>query len=159
MRVTTILEKRFASETYYPLTPPEYAILGKNYNWVCSLNEAWAIEHKSDFFPQDELSAWLAAFESFVGYNPPFKRTFVILRDDFDFALQHLADFKERNLPERELIAILGQRLFSYYLWEMYPLRGEESLLERYYQRTADDREQWKRICSTTVGRILKNTW
>ena len=155
--VTAIFEKRFASETEYPLTPPEYAILGKNYNRICSLNEAWAIEHKSDFFPQDELSAWLAAFESFVGYNRPFKRTFVILRDDFDFALQHLADFKERDLPERELIAILGQRLFSYYLGEIYPLRGEESLLEQYYQKTDGDRKQWADLFNN-VGHYLWNS-
>ena len=156
-KVTTILEKRFASETEYPLTPPEYAILGKNYNRICSINEAWAIEHKSDFFPQKKLPEWLVAFESFMGYNPPFERTFVILRDDFDFALQHLADFKERDRPEGELIAILGQRLFSYYLGEMYPLRGEESLLERYYQGTNNDREQWADLFNN-VGHYLWNS-
>ena len=152
--VTAILEKRFASETEYPLTPPEYAILGKNYNRIFYLNEAWATKHKSDCFPQAELSAWLAAFGSFVGYNRPYKPTFEILRDDFNFALQHLDDFKKRDRPERKLIDILGQRLFVYYLWEMYPIRGEESLLERYYQETTCDREQWANLFNG-VGSIL----
>ena len=155
--VTTILEKRFAPETDRPLTLPEYAILGENYNRICYLNEAWAIEHKSDFFPQKELAEWLAAFGSFVGYNTPFERTFEILRDDFRFALQHLADFKKQDPPEKELIDILGQRLFVYYLWEMYPLRGKESLLEQYYQGTAEEREQWADLFNN-VGHYLWNS-
>ena len=55
--MTTILEKRFAPETERPLTLPEYAILGRRYPWICSLNEVWAAEHKSDFFPQSALPA------------------------------------------------------------------------------------------------------
>ena len=52
--VTTLLEKRFSSEIDYPLTPPEYAILGMYYPSLCSFNEKWAIEHKPNFFPQAE---------------------------------------------------------------------------------------------------------
>ena len=161
--MTTILEKRFAPETEYPLTLPEYAVLGKNYNQIFSLNEAWTIEHKSDFFPQDTLPAWLVAFSSFVGYNRPFKPTFEILRDDFYFALQHIADFNKRNTSGKEQIDILSQHLFHYYLWEMYPLRGlvgnnnHCSLLERYYQVTNDDREHWANLFDY-VGRTLRST-
>ncbi len=161
--MTTIFEKRFAPETEYPLTPPEYAVLGKNYNQIFSLNKAWTVEHKSDFFPQEALPAWLAAFGSFVGYNHPFKPTFEVLRNDFDFALQHIADFNKRNTSGKGQIDILGQHLFHYYLWEMYPLRGlvgnndHCSLLERYYQVTNDDREHWANLFDY-VGRTLRST-
>ena len=161
--MTTILEKRFAPETEYPLTLPEHAVLGKNYNQIFSLNEAWTIEHKSDFFPQDTLPAWLVAFSSFVGYNHPFKPTFEILRDDFDFALQHLTDFKKRDAPGKELIDSLGQHLFHYYLWETYLLResvGKNDRcapLEQFYQRTDEDREHWANLFNY-VGRTLRST-
>jgi hypothetical protein len=172
--VTTILEKRFALETKCPLTLPEYAILGKIYNRIYDLNGAWATEHKSDFFPQSNLPEWRAAFGSFVRYNRPCERTFEIFQDDFDFALRHLADFKKRdrpeekqkdssgwplqqNSPEAKLIESLGRHLFYYYLWGMYPLRGEESLLERYYQGTDKNRRQWASLFDY-VGRILQNT-
>ena len=161
--LTAILEKRLAPETEYPLTPPEYAVLGKNYNQIFSLNKAWTVEHKSDFFPQEALPAWLAAFGSFVGYNHPFKPTFEVLRNDFGFALQHIADFNKRNTSGKGQIDILGQHLFHYYLWEMYPLRGSVgnndycSLLERYYQVTNDDRERWANLFNY-VGRILRST-
>jgi hypothetical protein len=178
--MTTILEKRFAPETEYPLTLPEYAILGRRYSWVCSLNEAWAAEHKSDFFPQDTLPEWLAAFSNFVGYNPQSKSAFEILRDDFDFALQYLAEFKKRhdsnekqtnifgrhlkqNSPEEKLTEGIGRHLSTYYLWGMYPLRASVgnnnhySLLERYYQVTNDNREHWANLFDY-VGRILWNT-
>ena len=172
--VMAILEKRFAPETECPLTLPEYAILGKIYNRIYDLNGAWVTEHKSDFFPQGELTAWLAAFGSFVRYNPPFKRTFEIFRDDFDFALQHLADFRrqgcpeekqkdifgrplKQNSPEEKLTESLGRHLFYYYLWEMYPIRGEESLLERYYQETDDEREQWANLFRY-VGDVVRGS-
>ena len=161
--VTTILEKRFASETEQPLTLPEYAILGRSYPWIFHLNEVWAAEHRPDFFPQDRLPEWLAAFGSFVRYGDPFKPTFEILRDDFDFALQHLTDFKKRDTPAKEPIDILGQYLFHYYLWDMYPLRGSVenndccALLEQFYQRTDGDREHWANLFNY-VGRILQNT-
>jgi hypothetical protein len=155
--VTTILEKRFALKTECPLTLSEYAILGKNYLSVFNFNRAWAAEHKSDFFPQGEFSAWLAAYGSFVRHNRPLASIFEVLRDDFDFALQHLTDFKAQDCSEEKRIDILGQRLFIYYLWEMYPLRGEDSLLERYYQGTAEEREQWANLFRY-VGDVVRGS-
>ena len=109
------------------------------------------------------MPKWLAAFSSLVCYSDPFKPTFEILRDDFDFALQHLADFKKRNTPGKEPIDILGQHLFTYYLWEMYPLRGlverndRSALLEQFYQRTDSNREYWSTLFDY-VGRNLRDT-
>ena len=150
--VTTILEKRLGPKAELPLTLPEYAILGSNYNWLFYLNEAWATEHKLNFFPKDKLPEWLAAFIRFVAYNSPSKLTFQILRDNFDFALQHLADRKKQDHPREEWIDMLGQHLFTYYLWGLYPLRGlvegnnRCSLLERYYQATDNNREHWANL-------------
>ena len=152
--VTTILERRFSSETGHPLTLPEYAILGRDYRLIYNLNKAWATEHKSDFFPQEKLSAWLAAFDSFMRYNSPFKAIFEILRDDFDFALRHLKDFKKQDFAEGNLTETLGDHLFHYYIWDMYPLNGENSLLERFYQVTEYDRKQWASLFDC-VGRTL----
>ena len=156
-KVTAILERRFTPEAVHPLTPPEYAILGKHYNSIFSLNETWATEHKSDFFPQETLREWTASFGSFVLCNGSDKSIFKILQGDFDFALQHLMNFKQQNLSSREPIDILGQRLFTYYLWDLYPLRGNASLLERYYQKTNNDRERWAKLFSH-IGRNLWNS-
>ena len=153
--VTTILERRFSSEANYPLTLPEYAILGKNYLSLCSLNEEWATEHKSDFFPQSKLPEWGAAFSSFVLCNRAFKPIFKILKDDFNFALQHLREIKNRNRGGREPIGVLGERLFNYYLLDMFPLEGQESLLEQFYQRT--DKKHWANLFND-IGHRLWNT-
>ena len=155
--VTVTLEKRLAPETEYPLAPPEYGILGKNYNRLFYLNEAWATTHKSVLFPQDKFPKWLAAFDSFVGFNSPFKPTFEILQDDFDFALGHLSDIKKQVRPDGKLIDMLGQRLFIYYLWELYPLTGNESLLEEYYEVTVDNPNHQANLFDH-VGRILRDT-
>ena len=65
--VTTLLAKRFSTETDHPLTPPEYAILGKNYLSIYNFNKKWAIAHKSDFFPRAEnkRQEWYAAYSKF----------------------------------------------------------------------------------------------
>ena len=177
--ITEILEKRFAPGNEHSLTLPEYAILGRDYRYFFTLNETWATEHKSDFFPQGKLPAWLAAFSSFLHYNPC-KRTFQIFRDDFDFALQYLIEFKNRdvteekemdifgrpmkqNSPEEILIDSLSHHLFCYYLWGMYPLKGsldhDEHLsrLEQFYQVTTNNREQWANLFYY-VGDLLMNT-
>ena len=155
--VTTILEKRFSQQTKYPLTLPEYAILGKNYLSIYSLNEKWAIEHKSDFFPQKKRPEWRAAFSSFVLCNRAVKSIFNVLQDDFNFALQHLDDFKDRNRGGREPVEVLGERLFNYYLWEMFPLKGQESLLEQFYQQTDKKSEHWANLFSC-IGHRLRNS-
>ena len=178
--VTTILEKRFASETEYPLTPPEYAILGRSYPWIFHLNAAWGTKHKSDFFTQEALPKWLAAFGGFVSYNPRSESAFEILRVDFDFALRYLTKFKngddsekkttdsfgrplKQNSPEEKLIEGLHRHLSTYYVWGLYPLKGSGgdndrySLLEQYYQATDNNREYWANLFNY-IGRILLNT-
>ncbi len=157
--VTTLLEKRFSSETDYPLTPPEYAILGMYYPSLCGFNEKWAIEHKPNFFPQAESKRqeWYAAFSSLVLYNGAIKQIFEILKDDFNFALQHLPDFKKHDLIARQPLDVFGERLFNYYLWEMFPLKGQESLLEQFYQQTDEKREHWANLFNN-IGHRLSST-
>ena len=155
--VTTILGKRFAQGTRYPLTVPEYAVLAVNYRRIFYLNETWAIKHKSNFFPQEMLAVWLAAFESFINCSQPFKPTFEIFRDDFNLALQNLDNFENHEIAGKRPIDVLGQHLFTYYLWDMYPLKGEESLLERYYQQTDANREHWANLFND-IGHRLWNS-
>ena len=47
--------------------------------------------------------------------------------------------------------------MFTYYLWDVYPLRGETSLLERYYQQTDGERSYWANLFDY-VGRALRNS-
>ena len=47
--------------------------------------------------------------------------------------------------------------MFTYYLWDVYPLRGETSLLERYYQQTDGERSEWADLFDY-VGRALLNS-
>ena len=157
LELTTTLEKRFTQENEVPrLTLPEYAILGANYPQIVNFNKTWAIKHKSDFFPQNELPEWIAAFESLVGYSEPCTNTFKILQEDFNFALPHLSNFKNRNHFGEAPIDTLGEHLFDYYLADLYPLRGDKSLLERYYQQTNNDQKHWGNLFNY-IGRRLRS--
>ena len=155
--VTTVLEKRFAPETEHPLSLPERAMLGMLYHNIFILDGAWATAHKVDFFSQGDLPAWVEAFDSFLRYHRPFKPIFEVLRGDFEFALQQKGDAKRQERLRGEPADPLGRHLFTYYLWDVYPLRGETSLLERYYQQTDSDRAQWVNLFSY-VGRALRDS-
>ena len=157
--VTAILEKRFSPGTERPLSLPERAILGRDYGQIWRLDETWAAEHKSDFFPRGALPVWSEVFGSFLRFNPSSKPIFEVFRDEFDFALKHLDYLDKENLPGENPKDVLGQHLFAYYWWEVYPLRGKESLLERYYRQTDSDRVHWAAVfwpCGLVVTRQWK---
>ena len=155
--VAVILEKRLAPEAAHPLTLPEHAMLGLNYNQIFYLNETWATAHKSDLFPQAEFPKWLAAFHGFITYNRMFEPVFEVLRGDFEFALKNLAQFKKQHRRADQPVYLLGKHLFTLYLWEQYPLTGGDSLLEKYYKTTTDNPEHWANLFEH-VGRILRDT-
>ena len=155
--VTEILEKRFKPENTVPLTLPEYAILGMNYGRLLSLNEDWSVDHRPDIFPQDSLLGWRAAFSTLLSFIRPNSRTFDVLRDDFGFALQNLPDLELRDSPRDAFIDTLGQHLFTYYLWDMFPLQGPRSLIKQFYQQTGSESEYWGNLFDY-VGRTLRNT-
>ena len=149
--VFTILDKRLGSECEHALTLPEYALLGLNYGRICDLNREWAIQHKSDLLPQKKLPAWTEAFENFLRYNRPYKQGFDIVRDDIEFALENIDKFKTDSTDT------LGEHLFTYYLWEVYPLTGNSSLLEEFYKKTKEDKDRWSHLFNH-IGISLKNS-
>ena len=154
--VMAVLEKRFASEAEFPLTLPEHAILGVNYGRVLSLDQAWGAEHQSDFFPQGALPEWRAALGTLLRFTHPNKPTFEALHDQFEFALENLPHLKEDDNLGASLTDKLGQHLFAYYLRGMYPLMGEKSLLNRFFQKTSAQPGRWGALFHH-VGFILRN--
>ena len=152
-----ILEKRFSSEAEHPLTLPEYATLGMRFGSIFGLDEAWAIAQKSVFFPRNNMRAWREAFGNFLRRSRPYKPIFNEFRDDFEFALEHLDCLRQQKQSGPKSTDILGQHLFKYYVWEVYPLKGAGSLLEDFYKATGGERAHWATLFAY-VGRSLENT-
>ena len=152
-----VIEKRVSTEAEYPLTLPEYAILGMQFGSLFHLDELWSVSRKSSLFPQDDLHAWRQAFGNFLRLNRPYRPIFDRLHDDFEFALEQLESSEEQKGIGRELTLKLGQHLFTYYLWDVYPLKGDQSLLERYYLKTDGVRKHWATLFNY-VGHSLRNT-
>ena len=146
--VFTILEKRLGPECEYTLTLPEHALLGLHYGRIFDLDRKWAVRYKSNFFPQENLQAWTEAFSSFFQYNRPYLPTFEIVQDDIGLALENIDKFD---------IDTLGKHLFTYYLWEVYPLTGDSSFLEKFYEKTKEDKDRWSHLFNH-VGLSLKNS-
>ena len=151
--VTSILEERFKDDADYSLRMPEHAQLGRYYVQLWDTNQRWAVEHKAVFFPQDNLPVWIEAFGSFLCFTRPFKPIFEILRDNFVFALDHLPKIEDGEIVDR-----LGQHLFIYYLWEVYPLKGKDSLLERFYEKTKNDPQWWANLSNHVGWSVRKSS-
>ena len=156
-RITATLERRLSPDSTCPLTLAERVILGKSYESVLTLDETWAIGQKSAFFPQDDLSAWVGAFDAFLRFHDPSIRYFEIFEDDFKYAVQCLPELAEGQLSQAAFLNVLGQWLFTYYLEGQYPCYGNESLIEQYYQVTHGHRENWANLFNY-VGRLLYRT-
>lgn len=155
--VTNILSNRVAEDAEIPLTRPEQALLGMHFGSLCGLNRDWAVEQREVLFPQADVPVWRDAFGSYIRYNRPVKVTFEILRGEFEYALEHINVLTAEQDDGKELVDRLGQHLFSYYLWQVYPLKGDESLLARFYEKTKDDRKRWAQLFDH-VGRIFRNS-
>lgn len=135
LEVTDILSKRLAKDSQYPLTRPEYAILGFHFTNLCTLNQDWAKDHKDDLFPRTNILAWRDAFGCFILHNRPFKTVFEILCAEYEYAVGHLNILSEAKEDGENLVEWLGKHLLSYYLWSVYPLTGKDSLLEPFYKK------------------------
>ena len=157
--VFTILDKRLEAGAKPTLTLPEQASLGMNYVRLYQLNKSWARKHKQVLFPLgDNLPVWTEAFRCFIRYNQPYEPVSKLMRDDVDFALENLNEFKITNNDERNnFVNKLGHHVFYYYLWGLYPLTGDNSLLERFYEKTTKNPKAWSHLFHQ-VGRALSNS-
>lgn len=157
--VKSILERRFNNQDCCALTLPEYAMLGREYGRLYGLDAEWAKAQKDYFFKRTEETpkTWLESFGNFIRFNRPFKPLFDILKPDFEYALNNLEEL--RNLKDfgRDLADTLGQQLFTYYVWGIFPLTGEGSLIEQFYNNTDEDRDLWAALFDH-VGRSLNNS-
>ena len=155
--VTDILSKRLASEAEFPLTLPERALLGMHFGNLCVLNRDWSKEQREVLFPQEDQLIWRDAFGNYILYSRPDKIAFDILRVNFEYALENLNVLKTTKDDGNVQVDRLGQHLFTYYLWQVYPLVGDESLLARFYDKTSDDLSRWAKLFDH-VGRSLRNS-
>jgi len=155
--VFAILEKRLGLECERPLTLPEFALLGLHFGRICSLSRNWATEHKKDLFPQEAFARWKEAFGNFLKYNRPYRLAFDVMQGDIEFAINNVGNFQIGSNGTTNLADTLGEHLFTYYLWDFFPLTGKKSLLERFYEKTQDDRDRWSELFDF-VGRSVKSS-
>ena len=155
LEVTDILSQRMTDDTECPLTRPEHALLGMQFGNLCQLNPDWVAKHRENFFPQGNELVWWDAFGSYLRFNGPAIPAFEILRDEFRYALENLESLLANNGNSNTLVNRLGQHLFAYYLWKVYPLVGNESLLECFYTKTNNNRVRWADLFDY-IGRSLK---
>lgn len=155
LEVTNILSKRMGEDAELALTRPEHALLGKHFTSLCSLSRDFAISQLGSIFPRENISSWLNAFGAYICYNKPYKTMFDILHQNFEFALESIKTIINSERDESKAVDCLGQHLFLYYIWNLYPLTGDDSLLEKFYNNTKDEHKFWLHIFRN-AGSLLR---
>lgn len=155
--VKDILELRLLPAAPRPLTLPEHAMLGMEFGNLASLDRKWTVVHQARIFPHENLNVWLEAFGAFLRFNHPDKALFDVLRGEFEFALQNLPQLISAQWSSGGFVDVLGQHCLTYFLWELYPLAGNSSLLRRFYELTAAEEKVWAALFNHT-GHLLRNT-
>ena len=157
LEVTEILDNRVDDHAEIPLTQPEHAILGRQFANLYILNSKWLTRKRKLIFPQKNALAWKATFSSYLQSNHRSTKIFEILKKEYDYALDNLNLLADTEDNKRDIVDRLSQNLFIYYLWDVYPLTGEASLLERFYSKTNGDRKRWAQLFNN-IGRSLKSS-
>lgn len=155
--VFEILDMRIDPKFNYPLTLPEYALLGVHFGRVFGLNPKWAGRNCGYIFPQGQLHVWLRSFGFFLQFSRPYKPIFETVRNNLEFAIKNVGKFGNDKNARWNFIDKLGEHLFLYYLWGLYSLLGKDSLLKKYYGSTENDKSHWSNLFDY-AGRALKNS-
>lgn len=155
--VTDIFEARFNLIDDVPLTLPERAILALCYSRMLRLDDVWGAQQRSNFFPQGEASAWAVAFGTYLRFIPPNLPSYSILKNDYEFAVESLGIGAVSTHGGSDFADLLGQHLFSFYVWGEYQLTGDDSLIRRFYDAIGNDSGHCGSLFGH-VGRSLNNT-
>ena len=139
----TTLEERF-NNRQHPLTLSERQTLAEQYIFIYGLDPKWAERHKSQFFPKDNLTLLKKTFAQFLDADQACSQHFKIVYDELVYSIENLTKFKfVINSPESLIIGrgdnsfveSLDRYLARCYIEGAYSLKGNDSLLQKYYQQ------------------------
>ena len=128
-----------------------------NYSRISRLNDKWAAQPRSDFFPQGEALPWVVAFGTYLRSTRPNLAVYSVLKSDYEFAVDSWGTPSALSCGGTDFADLLGQHLFSSYVWGEYQLRGDDSLIERFYEAVGSNSAHRGSLFDH-VGRILRNT-
>lgn len=155
--VFDILDRRLDLDAEYPLRLPEHVILVVRYGGIYGLDRDWVVRHKERLFPKEDQYKWNNIFGYFLQHYPPSRHIFDVFQSDMEHALEQIDSFNTNSDRRVDFIDALGRHIFAYYLWEIYPLTGDGSLIQRFYDGTEGSKEHWARLFDH-VGRSLNNS-
>lgn len=138
-----------------PLTKPEYALLGSDFNRLCALDAKVSRDYASAIFPLERPDEWRVSFGTYLNWSHAYKPLFDLLRPHLSFALENIHFWKDGEKRREDPIAKLGEHLFAHYVWANDVLERDDSLLRRFYSKTSE--EEWATLFDH-VGRSLNNT-
>lgn len=149
--IVEIFEARFKGAP--PLTEPEHAILGESFNRLFYWDNEWTRSHLRSIFVHDNaLKLWTAAFGTYLRFCRAYGEAYSLLQDDYQLAIDNIQLFRKDGHDQYSPAEAIGHHLFVFYAGERFDLKGDKSLLEKFYNVS---NSQERRGIVDFVGRSL----
>lgn len=94
------------------------AVIGRNFSWLGSFDQAWVAEAASRVFPDDPAlrSLWESAWDGYLEAGMPNKRTWLVLKTSYELAVERIG-YDPENSSQRKRDQLLVNHLASLYWW------------------------------------------
>jgi hypothetical protein len=129
------------------------AVYGQRAPWLQLLDEKWARENTSKIFARENGEFWHAAWDTYIGYSPPYDTVFEWLLSEYSFAIEQIDAHDHGWATPEGPDYSLAQHLMSFYWRGKLDLQGD--VLEAFYRRAG---AKLRAHALSFVGRSLRNT-
>jgi hypothetical protein len=127
-------------------------VYGQRAPWLQLLDEKWAEKNTGLIFARESPEFWHAAWDTFIGYTPPYDKVLDWLKVEYEFATRQIGKHDHGWAQPQAPDYSLAQHLMSFY-WRG-KLEYESDLITNFYRR-ADGNLRGHAL--NFIGRSLRN--
>lgn len=141
-----ILKSRLSRNSTLRLSRPEYAMLGVQLGNISSLDKRWLQENLARIFPRENSVVWIDVFGSYIRYGRPTESIYDLLKDELMYAIDNIELFLNEGKEYGEAVNRIGQHVFTYYVWGVFSLSENDSLIQLFYKNTQAQKDIWGQL-------------
>lgn len=128
-------------------------VYGQRAPWLQLLDEKWAEKNRALMFARNNPEFWHAAWDTYIGYTPPYDKVLDWLRDEYAFAVEQIGNHDHGWAQPQAPDYSLAQHLMSFF-WRG-KLEYESDIIANFYRR-ADAKLRGHAL--NFIGRSLRNS-
>ncbi len=150
--VKKCLEKRLNPK--YEKTLTIRSVYGIYFHTILSTDEQWTKDHLDVVFPENKIDSFISAFGSYIKFNRPHKKSFIILKNKYEFAIDIIKEFKEEESSMGRTDERIAEHIMTLYWHGDIDFNKPANLLPVFYQKAS---YSLRAHAINFIGRSLNN--